>query len=549
MHQIYSAPTGTRVSDIMGTTWKDKVFSIKVICFILTVVNLLNYVDRGIVPGSTNEFDAFITRTIDTDTPDVYLGLLQSAFIVGFCIASIVCGHAVHYYPPFFLCGIGLSIWIVAVLFSGIALWAESYTFLLIARMLSGCGEASFQCSVPPWIQSNSEEGTQGMWLSLFYTAIPVGTAIGYVYSALISDSIGAKWAFFIEGCLMVPFVLYLFTVSHRYPTLTTRKKSASDSITEQVTDNLLNNDKQYDRDDIDSVNHKINEHEPRPSIIEELRAIFKRPMYITVALGYAAQTGSLIGVATFGSAFLMGLGFYDTETQSSSIFGIVISIGGIIGTLSGGYFLDKAIARETAKAKRARDSVELSLDGLAALNAKEAKESKVIEMREACNLIAISNSLGALCMWSVYFIYDKTLFMTMICIGCSLIFFATPGISIAAMNAVKNENRAFAMAMMSVILHGLGDVPSPVLAGLLKDHLAPSCIGSDSASDECRADGTGLRTTFLIITLWLGWTIVCFWGARFMSTRVALRCDSEDYEPNLKNTSHLDEPLIAAVH
>eukprot|EP00605_Chrysophyceae_sp_TOSAG23-4_P002352 GSChrysophyteH1.ASY1.ANO1.2600.1 assembled CDS len=506
MLHITPAPKGSSVSDIMNT-FGDRIFRPKVICIILTVVNLLNYVDRGIVPGSTNEFDAFILRNINTDSPDVYLGLLQSAFIVGFCVASVVCGHAVHSYPPFFLSGIGLTIWCFAVLFSGIALWTESYYFLLIARMFSGCGEASFQCSVPPWIQSNCEEGTQGTWLSIFYTAIPVGTAVGYVYSALISDSIGAKWAFFIEGVLMIPFVL----------------------ITEQVTEKLLNTPQvspgHYDPDDIDSINNKnIDSVAHRLSMIDEMVAIFSRPLYVIVALGYAAQTGSLIGVATFGSAFLMGLGYYNTETQSSSIFGIIVSIGGITGTLAGGYFLDKAIQRETAAAKRSRESVE-----------------------ESCNLIAISNSLGALCMWSAYFIYDKTLFMITLCVGCSLIFFATPGISIAAMNAVKVENRAFAMAMMSVILHGLGDVPSPILSGLIKDKLAPACIGSNSATDACRADSHGLRETMLIITLWLVWTIGCFWLARFMSTRPALRCDKEDDVNSVEkpDSSHLDEPLI----
>lgn len=546
-------------------SWTDRIFQTKVICCILTIINLLNYVDRGIVPGSTNEFDNFITKTIHSDTPDVYLGLLQSAFIVGFCIASVACGHAVHYYPPFYLCGIGLTIWCVAVLFSGIAFWAESYYFLLIARMLSGCGEASFQCSVPPWIQSNSEDGTQAMWLSLFYTAIPVGTAIGYVYSALISEAIGVKWAFIIEMCLMLPFVVYVFSVSPRYPTLTTRKPMGEGSIsisdlTSDPSEKLLSSkhlgvgEGGYDRDDIDSVNRKVDDEldsppEHAPGIFEETVAIFKRPMYVIVALGYAAQTGSLIGVATFGSAFLMGLGYYNTETESSSIFGIIISIGGIVGTLSGGYLLDRAIAAETAKAKRARDrdSVEMSLDELAVLRQTDEKDQKVIQMKAASYLIAFSNSLGALFMWSIYFIRDKTLYMTTICIGCALIFFATPGISIVAMNAVKTENRAFAMAMMSVVLHGLGDVPSPILAGLLKDSLAPACIGENSASDECRADNGGLRETMLFITLWLGWTILCFWGARFMSTRPELRCDEEDYlEEKRKSTEKMDQPLMA---
>ena len=85
---------------------------------VLFAINFINYLDRGIIPGATNEFDEFISDRLHTNTPDVYLGMLQSSFIVGFCLASLVFGRLVHFYGPFFLCGIGLSIWTTAVICS-----------------------------------------------------------------------------------------------------------------------------------------------------------------------------------------------------------------------------------------------------------------------------------------------------------------------------------------------------------------------------------------------------------------------------------------------
>ena len=82
---------------------------------------------------------------MNTDKPDLYLGLLQSAFIVGFSLASIYFGNAVHKYRPFLLVSCGLAIWTVAVFMCGLAYYVESYVFLALARMLSGVGEASFQ--------------------------------------------------------------------------------------------------------------------------------------------------------------------------------------------------------------------------------------------------------------------------------------------------------------------------------------------------------------------------------------------------------------------
>ena len=47
--------------------------------------------------------------------------------------------------PPFWLVGVGLLVWCTSALVAGLARGANSYTLLLIGRMLSGVGEASFQ--------------------------------------------------------------------------------------------------------------------------------------------------------------------------------------------------------------------------------------------------------------------------------------------------------------------------------------------------------------------------------------------------------------------
>lgn len=42
---------------------------------ILTIINLMNFMDRGIIPGATEEFTHFIDNTINTNTPSLYIGL------------------------------------------------------------------------------------------------------------------------------------------------------------------------------------------------------------------------------------------------------------------------------------------------------------------------------------------------------------------------------------------------------------------------------------------------------------------------------------------
>lgn len=116
---------------------------------VFTTINILNYVDRGIVPGVPESLGAFIRESEhfpNGTSTDAYLGGLQSegpalhvvrthhqaltsrrsappvprphptgSFIGGYSVASISFGHLVHKYPPFKLMSIGLVIWVVAV--------------------------------------------------------------------------------------------------------------------------------------------------------------------------------------------------------------------------------------------------------------------------------------------------------------------------------------------------------------------------------------------------------------------------------------------------
>lgn len=56
-------------------------------------------------------------------------------------------------------------------------------------RLLSGVGEASFVTVVPPLITETAPPGERGLWLSLFYTAQPMGAGIGYVYGSAMATS------------------------------------------------------------------------------------------------------------------------------------------------------------------------------------------------------------------------------------------------------------------------------------------------------------------------------------------------------------------------
>ena len=95
------------------------------------------------------------------------LGFLQSSFMVGYVIAILVFGHLVGRCLPFRLIGIGLSIWCVAILVSGLCgpKYFNTYYGLLVARAFSGVGEASFQVVTTPFIDDYAPRKNKSCWM------------------------------------------------------------------------------------------------------------------------------------------------------------------------------------------------------------------------------------------------------------------------------------------------------------------------------------------------------------------------------------------------
>jgi MFS family permease len=509
---------------------------------IFTIINLLNFMDRGIIPGATNEFINFIKEDINTDTPSLFLGLCQSSFIVGFCIASPIFGHLVHYHGPFILVAWGMTIWCVAVMLSGLAFYTKSYPFLVFARMLSGVGESSLQCAIPPWIAANATPKTVGTWVSIFYTAIPVGTALGYAYSAVMAGSVGWQWGFFVEGLIMFPFVIFLYAMSPSFPLVGPNEKHFP-IIRGRRKNSFAEANHALDSPTAQKIAAMSDTHEKQPpKVLDEFLAVIKLPVYDCICFGYAAQTAALIGISTFGSAFLMGMGYFGSEEEASFTFGAAVSLAGILGTPIGGALMDKYCTNKPP---------DIPSDGHHHYN-----NTKIML------LIASSSALGTILMCTLFSIENKALYILIVTVACTFIFLAMSGANMATMMATPLAHRSFAIALCSITIHLLGDVPSPIITGYIKDQMAPDCIGDDdevSISEGCRDDEPGLRLTMLLVSLWLWWTVFFYFLGAILShfnvhsfsrsgyTKIDI--DERALLVNEQDVINDDEPVLLEFH
>ncbi|ETP20819.1 hypothetical protein F441_05543 [Phytophthora nicotianae CJ01A1] len=141
---------------------------------LLCLINLINYIDRGIIPGAPEKFNQFITDTLGVSVlrQSVYFGLLTSAFIASYSIFSMVFGYFALTHRPFRIIALGMTVWVVAVTICGMAQAAESYYVLIAGRLISGVGEASFQCTATPFINRYAPPSKRSLYLGIYLASI-----------------------------------------------------------------------------------------------------------------------------------------------------------------------------------------------------------------------------------------------------------------------------------------------------------------------------------------------------------------------------------------
>lgn len=171
---------------------------------LFTSVNILIFIDRGALAAVVGQLKKSSNHGLGLSSFEA--GALGSVFILGYMIASPIFAYNAQFIHPQYLMSLGLTIWSGAVLLSGVS---RNFYMLAIARAITGVGEASFVCLAPPCILDSAPHASRTKWLGIFYSATPLGYALGFIYGAQVSSIFGAWfYPFIIETFLMVPFIL-----------------------------------------------------------------------------------------------------------------------------------------------------------------------------------------------------------------------------------------------------------------------------------------------------------------------------------------------------
>src|SRR5262249_16741372 len=157
----------------------------------LTGLNALNSLDRYVAAATLPLILA------DLALSDTQGGLLQSLFIVTYSLACVPAGWLGDVGSRLRLIASGVFVWSLATVASGLA---PTYAWLLLARAVIGVGEASYAVVTPSLLSDCYPAARRALVLGIFYAAIPVGSALGYIVGGLIGEAHGWRAAFFVAG-------------------------------------------------------------------------------------------------------------------------------------------------------------------------------------------------------------------------------------------------------------------------------------------------------------------------------------------------------------
>src|SRR5580700_10568317 len=159
---------------------------------VLTFINLLNYLDRFIVSALAETL-----KHSELALSDLKLGSLMSSFLIVYMCTAPIFGALGDRRSRPRLIAFGVGVWSLATALSG---FAVSYLTLLAARAAVGIGEAAYGTIAPALLGDYFPANQRGRVMAVFFCAIPIGAALGYIVGGLVDAHYGWRMAFFVAG-------------------------------------------------------------------------------------------------------------------------------------------------------------------------------------------------------------------------------------------------------------------------------------------------------------------------------------------------------------
>ena len=256
---------GTNQADSESPANRDDSKGASRVLVLLLAINMFNYIDRQVLSAVLPklQLDQNIFNISDPNLQSK-TGWLTSAFMFTYMLLSPVFARFGDRSGRWTVIGFAIIFWSLSSTFSGFAI---SYGMLLITRCMVGVGEAAYGPIAPAMLSDLYSEKRRGKIMTLFYLAIPVGSALGYVIGGQV-EQLAGRWqaAFWITSLGLIPGIMCLFM---REP--------------EHIR-----------------AMHQTRKNEPTVNYLTVLKSLSKIRTFVLVCAGMTCTTFVLGGVAVF---------------------------------------------------------------------------------------------------------------------------------------------------------------------------------------------------------------------------------------------------------
>jgi len=414
----------------------------KIVLALFTALNLLNYLDRTVLSAVLAPVQG------DLHLSNFVAGWLPTIFLIGYFATSPVfgaLGDRVATGGRTKLISLGIAVWSAATVASGFAQGAGS---MIAARALVGVGEASYATLAPTLIDDLAPAAHKSRWMAIFYSATPIGSALGYLVGGAIESAHGWRAAFFVAGGpgLLVALLCLLVVEPPRPVPLV----PLLERVPQEVPD--------------DGADPYRDAAAMRPSgpgmsgLLESARALLRVPLYTGTVLGYCAYTFALGGFAYWAPVYLHRQ-YGIAAGRASVVFGLVTVAAGSVGTILGGNLADRA-ARARVRAREQAKGEPL-----------DAREMDDAVARGNVFIPALGAAIGAPLSAIAIAAGSAAHFFVGVFPAEIALFLLSGPINVALLRSAPPALRASAMALSIFAIHALGDLWSPPIIGLVSDY------------------------------------------------------------------------------
>jgi MFS family permease len=232
---------------------------------------------------------------------DQQMGALTTALFFVYMLVAPLTGWLADRFPRKPLIILGAVLWSLATLAT---IWVHDYWTLYIRHALVGVGEATFAFMAPAVLADFYPDRDRNRILSIFYVAIPIGAALGYLAGGKMGSAWGWRAPFFI--CAIPGLIIAgLYAVWGVEPV-----RGACD-------------------------------HAKPTANRTTFWGLFMNPAYLTATFGLATLTFAMGGISAWVPTFLHRVAGLSVGNAGMAVSAITV-VDGIAGTLMGGWIAQR---------------------------------------------------------------------------------------------------------------------------------------------------------------------------------------------------------------